>query len=120
MTAVELNWIKQRQKEFKDRFSKKLEVDFVSMQGMEKTIYTLSRSKDLKQVEDILAVACIRWGADVDKIKNKSNRLHIASMEHEKLAMIDFCRQVVSGRLNIKHAASLVNRDRTVIYHFGK
>jgi hypothetical protein len=55
----------------------------------------------------------------MEKIRQKSKRLQVGAYTKERLAVREFCKIVVHLKGNINEAARLINRDRSVIYHYA-
>lgn len=124
MTATELTVIKRYQREFEETFNKRLEIDFISMKGIEVTdiedidIENISNRKTVN-LNQLLDECVEKHGASIDKIREKSKRLQVGAYTRERLAVKEFCKIVVHLKGNINEAARLINRDRSVIYHYA-
>lgn len=124
MTALELMKIKQYQREYKKLFDKPLQVDFASMKGVvsvETSGLNLSvmNRAEVADLDKILDDCAKKHGADIEKIKGRKRRLQVGAFTKERLAVREFCKIVVHLRGNINEAARLINRDRSVIYHYA-
>lgn len=124
MTAIELMKIKQYQREYKKLFDKPLQVDFASMKGVvsvETSGLNLSvmNRAEVADLDKILDDCAKKHGADIEKIKGRKRRLQVGAFTKERLAVREFCKIVVHLRGNINEAARLINRDRSVIYHYA-
>lgn len=123
MNAAELMMIKRYQREFEEMFNKRLEIDFIAMNGVEVTeVEDLDlNSLDSTRVDlDKLLSECVeKHGADIAKIKERYKRLQVGAYTKERLAVREFCKIVIHLRGNINEAARLINRDRSVIYHYA-
>ena len=124
MTAIELMIIKKYQRDFQKKFDKRLEIDFISMKGIQVTevdelnisVMNVAEAVDLDKILD----ECVKkHGADVDKIKERGKRLQVGAYTKERLAVREFCKIVIHLKGNINQAARLINRDRSVIYHYA-
>ena len=124
MTAIELMIIKKYQRDFQEKFDKRLEIDFISMKGIQVTevdelnisVMNVAEAVDLDKILD----ECVKkHGADVDKIKERGKRLQVGAYTKERLAVREFCKIVIHLKGNINQAARLINRDRSVIYHYA-
>jgi hypothetical protein len=109
MTANQLMWIKQRQKEYFQLFGEKLNVDFSDSLVCNKTETVKEVFEDLK----------FKYNPDMNVINNKNIRLNHGNRENERNFVIEFSKKVVSCRLNIAEAARLLNKDRSNIYHYA-
>jgi len=124
MTAKELMKVKQYQREYKELFDKPLEVDFVSMKGIQVTevdeldISVMNKS-EVADLNKILDDCVKKYGADVVKIREREKRLQVGAFTKERLAVREFCKIVIHLKGNINQAARLINRDRSVIYHYA-
>ncbi len=124
MSAQELIKIKQYQREFQELFNKRLEIDFITMKGIDVTEIDEIDLENLPNRNtvnlDNLRNECIKkHGADMEKIRQKSKRLQVGAYTKERLAVREFCKIVVHLKGNINEAARLINRDRSVIYHYA-
>ena len=124
MSVQELIKIKQYQREFQDLFNKRLEIDFISMKGIDVTeieeidLENLP-NKDVVNLDRLLSDCVNKHGADMEKIKERRKRLQVGAYTKERLAVREFCKIVVHLKGNINEAARLINRDRSVIYHYA-
>lgn len=121
MNVQELIKIKQYQREFQDLFNKRLEIDFISMKGIDVIEIDLENlpSKDVVNLNELLSNCVNKHGADMEKIKERRKRLQVGAYTKERLAVREFCKIVVHLKGNINEAARLINRDRSVIYHYA-
>jgi hypothetical protein len=124
MNVQELIKIKQYQREFQDLFNKRLEIDFISMKGIdvieiEEIDLENLPSKDVVNLNELLSNCVNKHGADMEKIKERRKRLQVGAYTKERLAVREFCKIVVHLKGNINEAARLINRDRSVIYHYA-
>ena len=124
MSVQELIKIKQYQREFQELFNKRLEIDFISMKGIDVTEIEEIDLENLPNTNtvnlDSLLNECVKkHGADMEKIKERRKRLQVGGFTKERLAVREFCKIVVHLKGNINEAARLINRDRSVIYHYA-
>ena len=120
MTTEEIGKIKEYQKEFKKLFKRRLEVDWHSMKGLRRMItFRHTDEEDYIDPEQLLIECANKYGASIDKIKSRKERLQAAGSSKERRAVEDYCKVVIESRVNIKEAARLINRDRTLIYHYA-
>lgn len=124
MSVQELIKIKQYQREFQELFNKRLEIDFISMKGIDVTEIEEIDLENLPNRETVnlnsLLSECVKkHGADMEKIKERRKRLQVGGFTKERLAVREFCKIVVHLKGNINEAARLINRDRSVIYHYA-
>jgi hypothetical protein len=130
MTAAELGKIKSYQREFKELFGKRLEIDIALMNGsdiklkpvVEKIIYKYQKimRDETDLMEKFLQQCVMLHGADMQKVKSKHIRCDHLSYRREKRALIDYSKGVFEQRFNVSKAAAVINRDRTMLYHFAK
>ncbi len=129
MTSTELMVIKRYQREFNEAFNKPLVIDWGAMNGTNTKRVRLAKSnlspkneivddENSVTLEEALQICVKRHGADLSKITDRSARLHKAGYCNERLALIDFAKLVFSNSVNRIEAAKLVNRDRSVLYHY--
>jgi hypothetical protein len=124
MSVQELIKIKQYQREFQELFNKRLEIDFITMKGIDVTEIDEIDLENLPNrntvnLDNLLSECVEKHGANIDKIRQKSKRLQVGAYTKERLAVREFCKIVVHLKGNINEAARLINRDRSVIYHYA-
>lgn len=115
MTANQLNKIKQYQREYMELFGEKLHIDWLSMKQM-KAEYTIVDEK--KDPEKMYRECLSKHNASHEKIIS-GKRLDDTSMEKERAAIREFCKDVIFYRIAKKEAARIINRDRTMIYYYA-
>ena len=124
MTIRELMTIKAYQRNFEETFNKRLEIDFIAMKGIDVTeieeidLENLP-SRETVNLNNLLSECVKKHGADMEKIKERRKRLQVGAYTKERLAVREFCKIVVHLKGNINEAARLINRDRSVIYHYA-
>ena len=116
MKLTELGKIKEYQREFYEIFNRKLEIDWQRMKGL--IDYPREAVTTSQSLEDLFNDCVSRHGADVDKLRAKKLRVSHSDYEKERRVLIEFSKAVISRRLNTRKAALLINRDRSVLYHF--
>jgi hypothetical protein len=127
MTARELMKVKHYQREFKTIFNKRLEIDFMSMKGIPGIPTVPVEEIDIENLPNRMAVDlnkllddCVqKYGASLERIRQRSKRLQVGAYTKERLAVREFCKIVIHLKGNINEAARLINRDRSVIYHYA-
>lgn len=123
MTPKELMKVKQYQREFQSLFNKCLEIDFIAMNGVEVTgmeeVDADIVAKQEVDLENLLNSCVAKYEADIDKIKERRKRLQVGAFTKERAAVREFSKLVVYLKCNIHEAAKLINRDRSVIYHYA-
>lgn len=115
MDAVELLAIKNYQRDFEKRFKKKLEIDWLTMKGAKMKLDDETKPSS----EELLKQALVKYGASIDVIRSGKrllNRLH----RREHLAVEEYCKKIVAYQIDLKEAADLINRDRSLIYYYVK
>lgn len=113
MTPRELAVIKGYQREFQATFGKRLEIDFVLMKK-------LNFIQDEGQTLEQALLDCVeRHGADIDVVTDINIRLNRSTARKERAAVVEFSRFVIGNNLSVKDASTLLNRDRTNIYHYA-
>ncbi len=134
MDHTELLVVKRYQREFKELFNKTLEIDWNAMNGTDDTRRPFLKNPEIEMVVDakifedskeltlgdVLEICVNRYGADIEKIRDRKSRLHRSGFSRERNAMIDYANIVFKNRINTIEAAKLVNRDRSVLYHYYK
>ena len=123
MTAKELTKVKEYQRNFQDTFNKRLEIDFIAMNGVEVTgmdeVDADIMSKQEVDLEKLLDSCVTKYEADIDKIKERRKRLQMGAFTKERAAVREFSKLVIYLKANVGEAAKLINRDRSVIYHYA-
>jgi hypothetical protein len=120
--AMELSFIKNCQKEFEQRFNRKLIVDFVAMKsGMPKGQVSLRKrvrvnKVSVKDIQRCLDGCLKRHGARKETIMT-TKKFSWCRNEAEMRALVDFSRRVFESGWNTSYCASLINRDRSTLYH---
>lgn len=124
MTVRELMIVKKYQREFKTIFNKRLEIDFITMKGIDVTEVEEIDLENLPNrttvdLNKLLDDCVTKHGANLEKIRERRKRLQVGAYTKERLAVREFCKIVVHLKGNINEAARLINRDRSVIYHYA-
>lgn len=123
MTAIELMKVKEYQRDFQEKFNKRLEIDFITMKGVEVTgmdeVDTDIVAKQEVDLKRLLDTCVTKYEADIDKIKERRKRLQVGAFTKERAAVREFSKLVIYLKANIGEAARLINRDRSVIYHYA-
>jgi hypothetical protein len=121
MDTEQVSKIKEYQRDFEERFGKRLEIDWDSMKGVRvrSITYRYAKEDDFIDPEQVLMECIHKYGASLDKIRDRKTRIHAAGSRRERKAVEEFSKAVIESRINIKEAATLINRDRTMIYHFA-
>jgi hypothetical protein len=121
MDTEQVSKIKEYQRDFEERFGKRLEIDWDSMKGVRvrSITYRYAKEDDFIDPEQVLMECINKYGASLDKIRDRKTRIHAAGSRRERKAVEEFSKAVIESRINIKEAATLINRDRTMIYHFA-
>jgi hypothetical protein len=114
MNAQELMTIKGYQREFEEKYGKKLIIDWNSMKGVRR-----SKGNNTPTAQELLDQALVKYSASLDVIKSGC-RLFMNSHENERLAIEDFCKNIAHHQINYGKAAKLINRDRSIIYYYEK
>lgn len=122
MSPEQLFTIKKYQRDFKEKFNTKLEIDWNVMNniGNTKAVIDILNVPNRKAVDlKALFTECVtKHKASVEKIMDRKNRLNNHDLTKEKSAVEEFAKIVINNRLSIKNAAKVLNRDRTSIYSY--
>jgi hypothetical protein len=122
MTPEQLFTIKKYQREFKEKFNTKLEIDWDTMNniGTSRAIIEIINVPNRKAVNlQALFEECVsKHNANAKKILDRKIRLSSHDLANERSAVEEFSKIVIKNRLSIKNAAKVLNRDRTSIYSF--
>jgi len=116
MKLTELGKIKEYQRDFYELFDRKLEIDWLRMKGL--IDYPREDVVSNQSLEELFNDCVSKHGADANKLRAKKLRVSHSDYEKERRVLIDFSKAVISRRLNTRKAALLINRDRSVLYHF--
>ena len=116
--SSQLLTIKEYQRDFEEKHGMKLHIDWVAMKGMPSS-YNRSYNNYYLDPKTILDECVKEFGADLEKIKNRKTRLHNNGNIKERMAVEAYSRRVIDGNVNLKSAAELINRDRTMLYHYA-
>ena len=128
MTTQELMKIKQYQRDFEGKFGKKLYISWPEMKGVipritVNDIYNEHEQGDVESAvtaEQILNEVVVKHGTTLAAVRDRSKRAHTGMKCKERNALIEFSKIIVTNRMNRGYAARLINRDRTLLYHFAK
>jgi len=102
-------WIKQKQREYFDLFGEKLNVDF---RGEVK----FTKVEIVKRTNDLFNNLLEKYNVDIDFIRRK--RISFG-LENERNFITEFSMNVLNQNLNVAEAARLLNKDRSIIYHYA-
>jgi hypothetical protein len=122
MTAQQIAVVKQYQREYKEAFGTELIVDFAAMNGVlkngDKIIYTFKEQKRL--IDNYLAECLVKYSANLFTLQERRYRVHKKEFDNYRTLIIDFSRYVIFNNLSREYAAKLINRHRSLLYHFAK
>ena len=118
MKSKELSVVKGYQKDYFEKFAKILEIDWMKMKGIDRSLETYKDSDvPYRDLEDILNDAVKKHNANIEIIKNR--RRIDRQFPKERRALVEFARTVKANNLSTVAAAKLINKDRTMIYHYS-
>ena len=118
MTSKQLSVVKGYQKDYFEKFAKILEIDWMKMKGIDRSLETYKDSDvPYRDLEDILNDAVKKHNANIEIIKNRK-RID-RQFPKERRALVEFARTVKANNLRTVAAANLINKDRTMIYHYS-
>jgi len=125
MTTQELMKVKEYQRDFEEKFGKKLYISWAEMKGVLPRIAIAEMYEEPETInevtpEEILDEIVMKHGTTVEAIRDRSRRVNAEMKERERNALIEFSRIIVKNRIKRGYAAKLINRDRTLLYHFAK
>jgi hypothetical protein len=118
MDSTQLFTVKEYQRDFEEKFGVKLHIDWVAMKGMS-IRYHRAYNNYYLDPKDILNECVKEYGASLRKIRSRKTRLHCNGNAKERMAVEAYSRRVIDGNVNLKTAAELINRDRTMLYHYA-
>lgn len=110
--------IKEYQRDFEEKYGMKLQIDWVAMKGMS-IRYHRAYNNYYLDPKDILDECVKEFGASLRKIRDRKTRLHFNGNSKERMAVEAYARKVLDGNVNVQAAATLINRDRTMLYHYA-
>lgn len=113
MTPEELSKVKEYQRDFEERFGKKLHIDWTEMKQLSMDFVKMP-------LEDVLKYCVQKHGADEEKLKKREKRSNYRDNHAERNALREYSKIVISNSLNVAKAATLINRHHSMIYHFLK
>lgn len=114
MTVTELSRIKKYQREFERDFGKKLHIDWV-------LIKDLRKPEPVEELDlETLLDECIEINNASRDVIDSGQKLSVKKTPRERKAIMDFCKKVIRLNANYDDAARLINRDRSLIYYYGK
>jgi len=116
--SSQLLTIKEYQRDFEEKYNVKLHIDWVAMKGMSAS-YNRSYNNYYLDPQAILDECIKEFGADIKKIRDRKARLHNNGNVKERMAVEAYSRRAIDGNVNLKAAAELINRDRTMLYHYA-
>lgn len=123
LTPEQLSKIKEYQRDFEEKFGKKLYISWPEMKGISiRTVETIETGDEISRfvsLEKLLEDCVNKHGASLEKIKKREKRTCFSENLAEQRALKDYSKMVLINRLNARKAAALINRDRSVIYHFA-
>jgi hypothetical protein len=122
MTSEQLCVIKGYQKDYFTKFGERLEVDWLGMKGIfrdERIFLEKYQNSNVpyKDLKDILNESVKKHEANLEIIRRRK-RLD-KQFPKERRALVEFARIVKANRLSCSAAAKLINKDRTMIYHYS-
>ena len=128
MTAAELTAVKQYQRDFEEKFDRKLLIDWAGMNGVvfnsvTEAIDSVKEEHNIDvgsgDIQDIFDGCVKKHRASKTKILNRKNRLFLNSSLKERNALKEFCQIVIKYKLSTIQAGKIINRNRTCVYHLG-
>lgn len=108
MTAQQLTWIKQRQKEYRELFGEELLLNLQAMNGVRvpANIPNYNEPKILNWIE----TETEKRGVDLDYVKN--HHVHGRYYPIEKKFLEDYATFLVKNNFNLTKAARLIGKSR--------
>lgn len=121
MTTEQFKKVKEFQHEYKKLYGEKLYIDWAYMKDIPKRVYLRRYLSNVPIVdpEKVLRKCVKKHKASLEIIKDRSTRLHMHGNTKERLAVIEYCKTVLSNRCNATEAANLINRERSTLYHYA-
>lgn len=118
MTSKQLSVVKGYQKDYFEKFAKTLEIDWMKMKGIDRSLEEYKDSDvPYRDLEDILNDLVKKHNANLEFIKN--TRRIDRKFPKERRVLVEFARIVKANNLSTVCAANLINKDRTMIYHYS-
>lgn len=121
MNQEQFRKIKDFQREYKRLYGEMLYIDWPYMKGVPKRAFIRRYSPNIPIVdpEKILNKCVRKYKASLDIIRDRTTRIHMHGHTKERLAIIEYSKTVLNSRCNATEAANLINRDRSVLYHYA-
>jgi len=121
MTIEQVEKIKQFQREYKNLYGEELCIDWPYMKNVPRRIYYRKYATNIPLVdpEKILKRCMKKHKASIEVIRDRTTRLHMHGHTKERLAVIEFSKNVLNSRCNVQEAANLINRDRSLLYYYA-
>ena len=123
MNPSQLQWIKSKQKEHKERFGDELIIDFNAMNGIINEPKLTSRKRTFiynNALLDVYFNLCLKKyklkREDVTKINNIRAKTKNDLENRIANFLKDFSVYAYTHKVSLYYAASLINRDRSSIY----
>jgi len=107
-------FIKNSQREFKEKFGEELIVDFSAMNKIDQ-IFEWSE----EEIDELLDKSVSRFGADKKSITHGDTRLHANIRGKEREAVIEFCAKVKEYNIDTTRAAKVLGKDRAIISYYN-
>ena len=128
MTPQQLSWIKSRQREYKELFGSRLEIDWAVMNGMAplklrpKSITVKADPHvvgffDRDKEEENLKMICIKYGTTLDTVR--STKRITKTRPNEWKAVREFSTHVFKNNLPFLQCCKLINKDITLYNYYG-
>lgn len=122
MTTEQLSWIKKAQREFKEKFSTNLEIDWNTMNGVSNTHrFKITRflKCSLEEVEAKLLELCVENDTSIERIKSIKKISHRKNWK-EYFTLMKFAYFCYENNSDLKPCADLVGKERTMINFYAK
>lgn len=127
MNAKKLGWIKSMQRKYYRLFGERLFIDFNTMNGVEgfpveKVKKLVRQNNNEDYINGVVSELCLKHGIQLKQIRENRSRKKPAErsewMDRHRAFMIDLSRAVIENKLNQAITAKIINKDRTMFYHY--
>jgi len=118
----QLNFIKAVQKEYFSRFGMPLVVDFEATKGASTELLNVRPRTQISYHDMVLAFEdCVsKYGANRQRILDRSHRLQGPEYEREVLALVDFCAKVINSGWCVTSAGKIIGQNHSMVYYHAK
>lgn len=124
MTTAELAFINSVKKEYKEKFNKKLIIDFASMADTEETKFSTAKVSiervrfDVVKAKAKLEELCSKYGTSIEHIR-KIKKIGLGTHPQEYDVVREYALWVIDQKFMMKNAMTIINKDRSLLYWYS-